>query len=183
MDDIPNGTIFAKARKSPVRPPYRFDWWTHERIDLLRQRWDEGRTASTIADELGTTRNAILGKVHRLSLAPRLNSHRDPSDPSPPRQRRPRAPRLARIPGEFFEVALPMKIVPSPPNMNPIEMMALEESHCRYIVGSSDNGMALYCAEPKRQAYMPNGKLINWGPYCPYHAHICYDQSPYRNRR
>ncbi len=43
--------------------------WTEERIERLKTLWAEGRTASAIATELGgTTRNAVLGKAHRLGL-------------------------------------------------------------------------------------------------------------------
>ena len=47
--------------------------WTHERIEKLKQLWDEGLTASRIAAELGeVTRNAVIGKAHRLGLSGRM---------------------------------------------------------------------------------------------------------------
>lgn len=46
--------------------------WTDERVDLLKKMWNEGHSASTIAKELGgVTRNAVIGKVHRLGLSNR----------------------------------------------------------------------------------------------------------------
>mgnify|MGYP000876625713 CR=1 FL=1 len=46
--------------------------WTDERIELLRKLWTDGLSASQIAGELGqVTRNAVIGKVHRLGLAGR----------------------------------------------------------------------------------------------------------------
>ena len=46
--------------------------WTDERVDLLRKMWGEGQSASQIAKELGgVTRNAVIGKVHRLGLSNR----------------------------------------------------------------------------------------------------------------
>ena len=46
--------------------------WTDERIERLRTLWTEGNTASQIADELGgVSRNAVIGKAHRLGLAAR----------------------------------------------------------------------------------------------------------------
>src|SRR5215468_1152865 len=43
--------------------------WTNERIDELRRLWGQGQTASRIADLLGgVTRNAVIGKAHRLGL-------------------------------------------------------------------------------------------------------------------
>ncbi len=49
--------------------------WTEERVDLLKKMWSEGQSASQIAKELGgVTRNAVIGKVHRLGLSNRAAS-------------------------------------------------------------------------------------------------------------
>ena len=46
--------------------------WTDERIDRLKELWTQGMTASQIADELGgVSRNAVIGKAHRLGLQSR----------------------------------------------------------------------------------------------------------------
>jgi GcrA cell cycle regulator len=46
--------------------------WTEERIERLKKMWHEGATASQIADELGgVSRNAVIGKAHRLGLEQR----------------------------------------------------------------------------------------------------------------
>ncbi len=47
--------------------------WTDERVELLKKMWSEGQSASQIAKELGgVTRNAVIGKVHRLGLSNRV---------------------------------------------------------------------------------------------------------------
>lgn len=49
--------------------------WTDERVEKLRELWGEGLTASQIARELGgVSRNAVIGKVHRLGLGTRQNT-------------------------------------------------------------------------------------------------------------
>ncbi len=49
--------------------------WTEERVETLKRMWGEGQSASQIAKELGgVTRNAVIGKVHRLSLPGRAKS-------------------------------------------------------------------------------------------------------------
>ncbi len=49
--------------------------WNDERVDLLKKMWSEGQSASQIAKELGgVTRNAVIGKVHRLGLSNRNGS-------------------------------------------------------------------------------------------------------------
>ena len=61
--------------------------WTDERVELLKKLWADGLSASQIAGELGgITRNAVIGKVHRLGLSGRAKS---PSS-SAPRARKPR---------------------------------------------------------------------------------------------
>ena len=46
--------------------------WTDERVETLKRMWNEGQSASQIAKELGgVTRNAVIGKVHRLGLSNR----------------------------------------------------------------------------------------------------------------
>ncbi|MFK7870476.1 MAG: GcrA family cell cycle regulator [Roseobacter sp.] len=49
--------------------------WTDERVELLKKMWGEGQSASQIAKELGgVTRNAVIGKVHRLGLSNRTTT-------------------------------------------------------------------------------------------------------------
>ncbi len=49
--------------------------WTDDRVELLKKMWGEGQSASQIAKELGgVTRNAVIGKVHRLGLSNRSTS-------------------------------------------------------------------------------------------------------------
>jgi len=50
--------------------------WTDERVELLRKLWSDGLSASQVAAELGAgiTRNAVIGKIHRLGLAERAKT-------------------------------------------------------------------------------------------------------------
>ncbi|WP_040308565.1 GcrA family cell cycle regulator, partial [Asticcacaulis biprosthecium] len=55
--------------------------WTDERVETLKKLWQEGHSASQIAKQLGgVTRNAVIGKVHRLGLSGRAA----PSQPTRP---------------------------------------------------------------------------------------------------
>ncbi|MEL6205216.1 MAG: GcrA family cell cycle regulator [Pseudomonadota bacterium] len=59
--------------------------WTDERVELLKKMWAEGQSASQIAKELGgVTRNAVIGKVHRLGLSNRTGSEGAPAAAPPP---------------------------------------------------------------------------------------------------
>lgn len=59
--------------------------WTDERVETLKRMWGEGQSASQIAKELGgVTRNAVIGKVHRLGLSNRAGGKdEDDSAPAP----------------------------------------------------------------------------------------------------
>jgi GcrA cell cycle regulator len=61
--------------------------WTDERIDQLTKMWEGGATASQIAEELGgVSRNAVIGKAHRLGLKARPSPYaRRAAPPAPPR--------------------------------------------------------------------------------------------------
>jgi GcrA cell cycle regulator len=57
--------------------------WTDERIDRLKELWSQGKTASFIAEELGgVSRNAVIGKAHRLGLQSRPSPVK-PNEPAP----------------------------------------------------------------------------------------------------
>lgn len=59
--------------------------WTDDRVDLLKKMWGEGQSASQIAKELGgVTRNAVIGKVHRLGLSNRAGSAGAAAKPAKP---------------------------------------------------------------------------------------------------
>ena len=68
--------------------------WTDERIERLKKMWHDGATASQIADELGgVSRNAVIGKAHRLGLEQRPS----PVKPGEEKERKPApAPATAR---------------------------------------------------------------------------------------
>jgi GcrA cell cycle regulator len=67
--------------------------WTEERIERLKAMWAQGATASQIADELGgVSRNAVIGKAHRLGLEAR------PSPVKPGEEKEHRAPATAAAP-------------------------------------------------------------------------------------
>ena len=58
--------------------------WTDERVETLKKMWGEGQSASQIAKELGgVTRNAVIGKVHRLGLSNRAGTTAAPTAAKP----------------------------------------------------------------------------------------------------
>ncbi|MCW2393826.1 MULTISPECIES: GcrA family cell cycle regulator [unclassified Sphingobium] len=95
--------------------------WTDERIDQLRQMWERGMTASQIAEELGgVSRNAVIGKAHRLGLQSRPSPVKaaDSSRAAAPQSRKaapppaPAAPKVEAAPAPEPRVAKPQPKAP-----------------------------------------------------------------------
>ena len=71
--------------------------WTDERVETLKRMWTEGQSASQIAKELGgVTRNAVIGKVHRLGLSNRVEGEEAPAAPQQPEPERAARPAASR---------------------------------------------------------------------------------------
>ncbi|AEG48085.1 GcrA cell cycle regulator [Sphingobium chlorophenolicum L-1] len=89
--------------------------WTDERIDQLKAMWERGLTASQIADELGgVSRNAVIGKAHRLGLQSRpspVKANEAPKKAAPP-PRKPAPEAEAPKPAAPAQHASPVRTAP-----------------------------------------------------------------------
>lgn len=84
--------------------------WTDERIETLRKMWESGMTASQIAEQLGgISRNAVIGKAHRLGLKPRPS----PVKPNEAKKAKAAAPAPA-APAAREEAPAPAAAAPAP---------------------------------------------------------------------
>ncbi|MGE3149501.1 MAG: GcrA family cell cycle regulator [Pseudorhodoplanes sp.] len=158
--------------------------WTDERVELLKKLWTDGLSASQIAAELGgITRNAVIGKVHRLGLSGRAKS---PSSAAP-RQRRARPAHMMRVPRPSMRgntalaaaYAYDAEIEPEPElveNIIPIgqrrSLLELTEDTCRWPIGDPSSAEFFFCG----------GKPITGLPYCAYHSRIAYQPAAERRR-
>lgn len=150
--------------------------WTDERVALLRKLWTEGLSASQIAKQLGgVTRNAVIGKVHRLGLAGRATPSRPAKRPvraARPRIVGPTAPRL-RPPS-----AVPAVIIP---DLEPLKLedgkaasvLTLNESMCKYPIGDPNDPNFAFCGRASFGSH----------PYCQDHARLAYQPSQAKKRR
>lgn len=100
--------------------------WTDERIDQLRSMWEKGLTASQIADELGgVSRNAVIGKAHRLGLKSRPSPVKatekavKPVKAAAPATSRPAAAAPAAPPPRAAAPAAPRPAAPPRPEPRP----------------------------------------------------------------
>ena len=88
--------------------------WTDERIDTLKTMWEGGQTASQIAEALGgVSRNAVIGKAHRLGLQSRPSPVK-PNEPKPAKAEAEAKPAPVVVPPEPRPVAAPVA-APTPP--------------------------------------------------------------------
>lgn len=88
--------------------------WTDERVEMLKKMWSEGQSASQIAKELGgVTRNAVIGKVHRLGLSNRAGSAPAPAEAKPEAKPQAAKPKPAPKPAAAPE-AKPAEPAPAP---------------------------------------------------------------------
>jgi len=90
--------------------------WTDERVELLKKMWTEGQSASQIAKELGgVTRNAVIGKVHRLGLSNRAGDPAPAPSAAPAAAPKPVAEPVAARPEPVAEApAAPKPAAPKP---------------------------------------------------------------------
>jgi GcrA cell cycle regulator len=139
--------------------------WTDELIERLKVLWAEGLSASQIADELAGkfTRMSVIGKVHRLGLAPRKAR-----EPGPPYLRKPRrrANGIPKPPAPPPRPPAPPPRPPSPspptaPKMRQLTFAKLKPTHCRWPLGELLEPARLFCAADTE------GEV-----YCPFHQRI-----------
>ncbi|HEY1225444.1 MAG TPA: GcrA family cell cycle regulator [Brevundimonas sp.] len=146
--------------------------WTEDRVGALKKLWLEGQSASQIAKQLGggVTRNAVIGKVHRLGLSGRAA----PSQPARATYR-PTRPRVAApaqpSPPRRIEAAQPrpMAVAPTPPQP-PIPdlpgtatVLTLGAHMCKWPIG-----------DPSSQEFSFCGRRASEGVYCVEHARVAY---------
>ncbi len=103
--------------------------WTDERVELLKKMWIEGKSASQIAKELGSvTRNAVIGKVHRLGLSSRNNSEpaggetAEATEAEPAVAETEAAPVAAEVPAPDEPVVAAVEAQPEQPSENVVPM-------------------------------------------------------------
>ncbi len=88
--------------------------WTDERVETLKKMWTEGQSASQIAKELGgVTRNAVIGKVHRLGLSNRVGKEEAEEEVVAAPAAAPKAAPVAPVP-EPVAAARPAPVAPAP---------------------------------------------------------------------
>lgn len=128
--------------------------WDDERIETLRALWTDGQTASQIGEVLGCTRNAVIGKVHRLGITRDLSINRQEAVATAEAPHHERAARIAqqRNPQHLMEQAklvaeLAAKWVPGRPTHRKgyKTIFQLGPRDCRWPIGEKYESARMFC--------------------------------------
>ena len=170
--------------------------WTDERVELLKKLWAEGLSASQIAAQLGgVSRNAVIGKVHRLKL-----SGRGRATAAPTRQKK-AAPQGVTAGKSASRPASAARHVTSSIGATALQVQFEAEPALRtYTRPETENVVVpisrhLHLVElTERTCKWPNGDPLSEdfhfcgndaaesGPYCKYHARLAFQPASERRR-
>lgn len=167
--------------------------WTEERIAKLKQGWEGGMTATQIAELLGegVTRNAVIGKAHRLGLESRPSPVKAAPEDAAPRPAPAAAPAAKPVeppappPARAEPVAAPPPAAPASvaakPAAKPAKggkqarttLLDLNEKVCKWPIGHPGEADFHFCGKASQAGF----------PYCTEHCLVAYQaQMPRRDR-
>ncbi len=157
--------------------------WSDDRVEMLKKLWEGGLSAGQIASELGNvTRNAVIGKVHRLGLSGRVKS---PSSGAT-RQRKARpaqakmfVARPATRANPALAHAFDVEMEPDPiaydnivPMGQRLSLLQLNEATCHWPIGDPETEDFFFCG----------GRSLTSLPYCAHHCRVAYQPASDRRR-
>jgi len=167
--------------------------WTDERVELLRKLWAEGLSASQIASQLGgVSRNAVIGKVHRLKLSSRGRATAAPARPKKPAtgtvRTSVRSASVSRpmMTSSIGATALQVQFDAEPiarhvvrpiaevvPISRHLQLVELTEHTCKWPNGDPLSEDFDFCGNNTAET----------GPYCSYHSRIAFQPASERRRK
>lgn len=142
----------------PIAVPKQTFAWNDQRVDLLRRLYADGLSASQMAAQLGCSRNAVIGKAHRLELS------RSPSTISRAKADGAHYARAARMANRRAQVksAAPVRLRPVQHIAGNKTIYELGLGDCRWPLGEQLAPARLFCG----------AKTISGRPYCGEHCRV-----------
>jgi GcrA cell cycle regulator len=153
--------------------------WSAEAIERLRALWAEGHSTAEIGRRMGISKNAVVGKAHRLNLPARPSPiRREAGDASAPRASVPRPVRPVPVPSPRatlpmvaeMPVATPAVMAPRPAVVRPFPRVTSARACC-WPIGEPGQPGFHFCTS----------EALSGKPYCPEHASVAYVKA--RDRR
>ena len=135
--------------------------WTEEKVGKLRELWGKGKTASQIAEIIGgVSRNAVIGKAHRLNLSSKLKTRSSYQYTKNNLKADENNVKFKGKRGKFKSLLLNNDFEPAK-NLN---LEQLTEDTCKYMEGNPDEKNASFCGR----------KNVEKFSYCPLHLMIVF---------
>ena len=135
--------------------------WNEDRVNKLKQLWGKGQTASQIAEIIGgVSRNAVIGKAHRLNLSSKIKTRTSITDSKINLKSKDNNIRLKGRRGKFNSLLLDK-------NFEPAKNLSLEEltdETCKYMEGHPDDKNSSFCGRRNVEKFS----------YCPLHLMIVF---------
>ena len=141
--------------------------WTEEKVNKLKELWGKGNTASQIAEIIGgITRNAVIGKAHRLNLSAKIKTRTAASNENFDNSVNEKNTKNRRIgKSKFKSLIIEKDFEPE----NPKNLEELDENTCKWPIGHPDEKNFYFCGRSSLKdfsycklhllyAYQPKGK-------------------------
>jgi GcrA cell cycle regulator len=147
--------------------------WTTEAIERLKALWAEGHSTAEIGRRMGISKNAVVGKAHRLNLSARPSPIRRDATPRPAPA--PRAPRPVQVPMQRLVQPAPIRQAPppAPPPQASAPQVVRSFPSARPRFGSRSCCWPI--GEPGTQGFrFCGGDPMAGKPYCTEHAALAY---------
>ena len=141
--------------------------WTEEKVAKLKELWGKGNTASQIAEIIGgISRNAVIGKAHRLNLSAKIKTRTAISNQNIDNSKNEKNIQVKRgRKSKFKSLIIEKDFEPE----NPKQLEELDENSCKWPIGHPDEKSFYFCGRSSLKdfsycklhllyAYQPKGK-------------------------
>ena len=124
--------------------------WTTEKVEKLKELWGKGNTASEIAQILGgVTRNAVIGKAHRLNLSGKIQTKKSSSFVANNSNDENKIARKNLGRGKFKSLIIDKNFEPE----NPKQLEELNENSCKWPIGHPNEDNFYFCGRTSLKGF------------------------------